>query len=97
MAKQSTEPLARLLERYGDPKKVAEDRKEARTLAKNKLVAELLGLLEPKEGESKDRLRARPWPEAVYLLQGHGSTRDKMPRVPWFRQERRCGQLQQCF
>jgi hypothetical protein len=59
MAKQSTEPLARLLERYGDPKKVAEDGKAARTLAKSKLVAELVGLLEPREGESKDGLRAR--------------------------------------
>lgn len=59
MAQQSTEPLARLLERYGDATKVAENRKEARTLAKDKLVTELLGLLEPLAGESKDRFKAR--------------------------------------
>ncbi len=59
MAKQRTAPLARLLEGYGDPRKVAEDRKEARTLAKDTLVAELLGLLEPRAGESKDRFKAR--------------------------------------
>ena len=52
-------PLAIVLQRYGDARKTTENRTEARKAAKDKLVAELVGRLDARGGESRDQLRAR--------------------------------------
>jgi hypothetical protein len=54
-------PLAIVLERYGDGRKTdnRKEAKEAREAAKKKLVADLVGRLELRGGESRDQLRAR--------------------------------------
>jgi len=59
MDEQNKAPLTRLLERYGDAKTIAADRKAARQQAKARLVDDLIGLLKARPGESKDQFTKR--------------------------------------